>query len=309
MALRENLFISNSNMKFCNSSFKFGLGIASGIILVLIYQLMCIYIIEKKNIVPKIEVSDYATIARLIDNDPSQAEVIIIGNSRVDRLVASPKVAVYGVPGSSFLDGLSLIDLDKVPKGCVFCLDASGLFHPTQHEVLDSTQAPYLQLTKNIRPLKLTSRPVSLAMTLVYGLAFSVPKVPLADNYASDTTLELYDRKPASVPVNEYHRAEVDAISDLKARGFKVCLLFLPDKSEATGRYVDIYPMAQQLAAETGIPILSMQSRRIIDQVIFTDTHHLKKECVETYKIRNTIQKIATSFTPTKASGDICTRE
>ncbi len=250
--------------------------------------------------------SDSVSIMRLQSLYGREAQLVIMGSSQTERLIATPSVAIAGVPGCSFLTGWEhIVPLMKCEPGSILILEGNSCLHHTTPGVLDPLQDGLFRLTAESPNFSKSSRPSTLVLSHLLSLYLpSTPHSTLSDSppaqqplprIAVDDICKLWFIKDHDA-MAAHLEARIEAIREMQRQGYRPCFVFYATKfssKQSVQREQANLAATYYIAEQTGIPILNYRGTDLVSKLQFSDTHHLKSTARSSKEFRNTLVRDA----------------
>ena len=234
------------------------------------------------------------TMIRLQRLHTMQGDAIILGSSITERLMASPKTAVLGVPGSSFTAGLKLLSKDSTfPADTTYILEVNNIFSGVNQAVLKDAAAWDFHFFKDSHHFSIAAKPTNLLLSSIYYLKnpeYALKHIPEPNS----KVLQPVNLEHSDLPTPQelaHWKDVLEGIADIKQRGGRICLVQFPSRD--ADMFNVSYTNACKLARYLQIPILNYNTDEWRNRLIFTDSHHLDSKQASTGVFRETIARDA----------------
>ena len=234
------------------------------------------------------------TMIRLQRIHKLQGDAVILGSSITERLMASPSTAVVGVPSSSFIAGLHLINQSKrFPNGTTYILEVNNLFNGVYQPVLNDAEKWSFQYFRNSRNFSIAAKPTSLILSLIYHYKMSgnptrMDPKPFARQVQPENIV--HTDTPSIQELEEWGDI-MAGIEQIKSQGGRICLVQFPTRNPH--EFDKSFANASKLAKHFNIPILNYNTDEWRSQLTFTDSRHLDSKAPSTGRFRETIVRDA----------------
>ncbi len=234
------------------------------------------------------------TLGRLQNTPYLTGNTIIMGSSITERLMPTDDVAVIGVPGCSFLAACEFVPYDSFPKGTVCVLEANNIFNGIREDVVADTRKWSFRFFQGSRHFSVVAKPSSLLLSLAYylttpGSAMSGDRMTLTDAPLLPLTEEAAPQWTDAQKADHYK--EIEGIRQLQARGYRVCLAYVPERDVT--RRAGIWSDVLALARAADVPVLDYSLSPATKGLKWTDSIHLDSKAKSTGRLRNTIARDA----------------
>ncbi len=242
-----------------------------------------------------VSVNSYTiTLSRLQNSSMLKGDTVILGSSITERLMSSDDVAVIGVPGSCFLAGKQLVNYENFAPGTVFVLEANNFFSAISEDVMADTRKLGRRLFRGNRHFSIAAMPSSLLLSAIYYATGSYSHL-LADKEVLDESplkpVNVESSAPLTAEERTHCAAQIEGIHDLRARGYRVCMAFIPGR--VRGNHAELMPKLMSFAHDMNVPLLDYTDCAYVPELIFTDSVHLDSKQLSTTRFRNTIARDA----------------
>lgn len=234
------------------------------------------------------------TMIRLQRIHKLQGDAVILGSSITERLMASPRTAVVGVPSSSFLAGLHLINQNRpFPEGTTYIIETNNLFNGIYKPVLDDAAKWDFQLFRNSRHFSMAAKPTNLVLSFIYYCKTAKTSTGMsALAYNQQTQPENVDHaEPPSTQELDEWRDIMAGIEQIKKQGGRICLVQFPTRNPH--EFDASHAKARKLAKHFNIPLLDYNTDEWRTRLVFTDARHLNSKVPSTSMFRETIARDA----------------
>ncbi len=232
----------------------------------------------------------HITMGRLQQVQHLKGDVVIIGSSVTERMRSSEHIAVIGVPGAPFTDGLALIKEGQFPQGTCFVLEGFNIASDSVWMRKELASWSF-RATGGSRHFSYAAKPASLLLT---GLSCFLRELPVNSEDCDESLprMEPVDVSSAE-PCAERGQAEfersVSAIRKLMRDGYRVCIAYYPEHS---GDYERRIGIARDVARLTGAPLLDY-SQAYDQYVVLSDKAHFQTHHPTTIRFRNILARDA----------------
>lgn len=237
----------------------------------------------------------HITLGRLQNASLLSGTTVILGSSITERLLSTDDIAVIGVPGSCFLGGMQFVNFDALPppSDTVFVLEGNNMFAGVLGGVIADTKKWSFRAFRGSRHFSIVAKPSSLLLSLLYygkgnaaptderGTLKKDPVQPLALGQVCKWG-EQQKRRYASL---------LDGIRSLRARGYRVCISYIPEREQH--RHDAELPLLMGLADAAGVPLLDYNNVFGGEELEWTDERHLNSKVASTSRLRNTLARDA----------------
>ncbi len=234
------------------------------------------------------------TLSRLQNTTMLTGSTVMLGSSITERLMPSDDIATIGVPGSNFLGGMQLVRYENFPAGTVFVLECNHMFSPVNEDVLNETKKWSFQMFRGSRHFSIAAMPSSLLLSALYYMTGAYTHTLHDKALLSDSVCQPRQVGDAERMTEDELRqcaALAEGIRELRARGYRVCLAFMPERDSS--RYDSIMPRILSFAREVDVPVLDYTQQPFAAQLEFTDSVHLSSRALSTTRFRNTVARDA----------------
>jgi len=232
----------------------------------------------------------HITMGRLQQVQHLKGDVVIIGSSVTERMRSSEHIAVIGVPGAPFTDGLSLIQEGQFPKGTCFVLEGFNIASKSvwMRKELASWN---FRATGGSRHFSYAAKPASLLLT---GLGCFLREVPVNSEDCDESLprmepVDVSSAEPCEERGQREFERSVQAIKKLMHNGYRVCIAYYPEHS---GDYERRIRVARDVAHLTGAPLLDY-SQAYDPYVVLSDKAHFQAHHPSTIRFRNILARDA----------------
>ena len=234
------------------------------------------------------------TLIRMQGAHKLQGDVVMLGSSITERFKSSSQTAVVGIPGSSFLAGLALLeDVAEFPPGTVYVLEMNNMYKGIYEDVLQDSRKWDFKLFRDSAHLSIAAKPSNLLLNWVDY--FARPMVEYAPCDCSGVAVQEPEDLSAVPAISKDELSEsrdiIAGIESIRRKGAKVCFVRIPVES-AQG-YQEPYEKACRLARHLDIPVLNYNTDAWHARLVFTDASHLDSRHAATVLFRDVISRDA----------------
>lgn len=234
----------------------------------------------------------HITLGRLQNASLLRGDTVILGSSITERLFSSDDIAVIGVPGSSFLGGMQFVPYESFPPGTVFVLEANNIFAGVISGVIDDTKKWSFRTFRGSRHFSIVAKPSSLLLSLLYyGKGYGRATDEVSATVGGVQPVSLSSAGKWTEQQKRQYAALLEGIGSLRARGYRVCLAYIPERKNA--RHDAMMPRYKMLAAAADVPLLDYTASEASEKLEWTDDQHLNSKHTATFRLRNTVARDA----------------
>lgn len=235
------------------------------------------------------------TIIRLQKIHKLRGDVLIMGSSMTECLPATDKIAVIGIPGSSFLAALEVMkNTLTFPEKTVYVIETDNLFKGINHDVLKRTKKWDFHLFKNSKHFSIAAKPCHLLLSSFYALirpdlrAFRKVSELNSDIQAPE---ELSSVPSLTLQEQTEWKDIFEGIEKIRAMKGKICFVRFPTRQ--ADKYDQNYAKACKIAKHLNLPVLNFNTESWRSHLEFSDSHHLRSQNIKTEMFREVIARDA----------------
>ena len=234
------------------------------------------------------------TVIRLQKIHKLQGDVLIMGSSMTECIPATDKIAVIGIPGSSFLAALEVMkNTLTFPEETVYVIETDNLFNGINHDVLKRTKEWDFLLFKDSKHFSIAAKPCHLLLSSLYALIR--PNIRAFHKVSVNNAIQAPEDLSAVPPLTLQEQTEwkdiFEGIEKIKAMNGKVCFVRLPTRQ--ADKYDQNYAKACKIAKHLNLPVLNFNTESWRNRLEFSDTHHLRSQNIKTEIFREVIARDA----------------
>lgn len=234
------------------------------------------------------------TLIRMQGAHKLQGTVVMLGSSITERFKSSSQTAVVGIPGSSFLAGLALLeDVTEFSPGTIYVLEMNNMYKGIYEDVLNDSRKWDFKFFRDSPHLSIAAKPSNLLLNWVDY--FARPMVEYAPCDCSDVAVQEPENLSAVPDISEDEldksRDIIAGIESIRRKGGKVCFVRIP--VESAHGYQEAYEKAARLAKHLGIPVLNYNTDAWHARLVFSDASHLDSRHAATVLFRDVISRDA----------------
>ena len=236
------------------------------------------------------------TMIRLQNVHKLTGDAVIMGSSMTERLFASQKTAVIGVPSSSFLAGLQVMKgAVNFPPGTTYIVEINNLFNGIYEPVLEETSKWSFRTFRNSKHFSIAAKPSNLLLSIAYAIAKPQISSDQSFDISDEAIQQPQDISAALLPTENELKEWRDIISGIEqiqqVNKGKICFACLPTLAPGDG--LEAYNKACKLAKHLNLPVLNYNTDYWRNKLEFTDQRHLNSARTSTLRFRDIVARDA----------------
>lgn len=225
-------------------------------------------------------------------------DAIMMGSSMTERLFASQKTAVIGIPSSSFLAGLQVMKgAVTFPPGTSYIIEINNLFNGIYKPVLKETEKWSFKAFRTSKHFSIAAKPSNLLLSIVYAITKPQHSNDQDFDISDEPVQQPQDISAAPFPSENELEEWQDIIAGIEQiqqhnKG-KICFVCLP--SLVPGDGIEAYNKTCKLAKLLNLPVLNYNTDYWRNKLEFTDQRHLNSSRTSTQRFRDVVARDARS--------------
>lgn len=222
--------------------------------------------------------------------------VVFMGSSQTERLLPTQDVVVMGLYGSPFsMAWEKFFPQGHYDEGALLLLEANHMLNHDNSALLKDVNDWSFRIMAGSAHFSMAAKPSSMLLSYI---AYKFLGIKEAQDAKDVFVLSIASKiESATLPTLDetslaIAQKRISSIKEMQNQGYNPCLVFLPTRYQEADdlkHEEKALSAARYVAMITQVPLLNYLKAPYIDQLQFTDSHHLKSIHPINTKFRNTI--------------------